>query len=129
MIYRFPITTPANTTEENRLETRLPLMKGVIHKLEIYFPPGAQMLHHIRILDALHQCWPTNSDESFACDNFTIAFREHLYLKEEPYELIVYTWNDDDTHDHTLVIRLGILRLKYIAPWLLSWREKITSSE
>jgi len=125
MIYRWKITTPANTTEANAEETILQLGRGIIHKLDIVFPPGAQQLHHIQISRAKHQVWPTNIGESFASDGEPITFREALIMDQEPYQLEVKTWNDDDTYDHALLIRIGLLRKKFIMPWLVTWREKM----
>lgn len=129
MIYRFAITTPASPAGEIPQRTILKLGKGIIHKLDIVFPPGAQQKHHLRICDALHQVWPTNAEQYFASDGETISFREGLELNEEPYTLQAWTWCTATLHPHTLLIRIGLLRKKYIMPWLQTWTEKMLFSE
>lgn len=125
MIYRFGITTSANTTEANATETDLPLGHGIIHKIDIYFPPGCSGLLHVVIRDALHQVFPFNRGESFAGNGETISFLEHLSLEAEPYELRAYTWNEDDTYDHDCIIRIGLLKKEFITPELMTWSEKL----
>lgn len=114
MIYRYGISTPASTLEANKQKTILKLERGVIHQIDIDFPPGPVGLCHVHINNALHQVWPTNQGEDFAGDDVHISFREHLEIVHPPFELEVYTWNLDDTNEHTIVIRLGILARKFI---------------
>lgn len=114
MIYRFGITTPANTLESSKQKTILKLARGVIHQLDIIFPPGPIGLLHLHINRGLHQVWPSNASDNFAIDNNVISFREHYELVQEPLELEAYTWNADDTYEHSLVIRVGLLSKKFI---------------
>lgn len=53
--------------------------------------------------------WPTNPQGSFNTDGYTIGFNEHLKFTHEPYILTLSGWNLDDTYDHTLEVRIGIL--------------------
>lgn len=112
MIYRFGISTAANTLETAKKKTVLKLCSGVIHQIDILFPPGSAGLLHVHINRALHQLWPTNSDQSFAADGDKISFREHYELTSVPYQLQAWTWNDDDTYAHDVIIRIGILPRK-----------------
>ncbi len=114
MIYRFGISTPANTSKGNQQKTVLKIARGIIHQLEVIFPSGPGGLLHVKINRGLHQVWPSNSDEAFASDNESLSFREHLELLTEPYKLEVYTWNEDDTYPHSVIIRLAILPRKFI---------------
>jgi len=129
MIYKFPITTPANTTEAAPIKTIMKLCKGVVHKLDIVFPPGPQKLLHLIIRDSLHQVWPSTTGTDFASDGESIIFREHYDLKEDPLELYAFTWNEDDTNAHSIIIRLGILRKMIVSPWLVSWSEKLSFNQ
>ncbi len=129
MIFKYEISTPANTSEANAMSTPMQVSKGIIHKLDVVFPPGCQRLLHVRINRALHQVFPLNPEASFASDAETISFREYVALNAEPYELQTITWNDDETYDHTIIVRLGILRKQIIAPWLINWREKFNTAE
>ena len=127
MIYRFVITTPANTAATNKQKTILKVAYGIVHHVNIQFPQGPSGLLHLHINDALHQVWPFNPDGDFASHNVDINFREFIPMLTEPYAFQAYTWNTDDTYDHLVIIRLGILHPRIIAPWLLSFEERIES--
>lgn len=114
MIYRFSISTAADTTFANRQRTTLPLARGVVHQIDILFPPGPQALLHLILKRGLHQVWPSNSEENFAADNDKISFREHYEIISRPFQLEAYTWNEDDTYSHAVIIRIGILARKFI---------------
>ena len=126
MIYRFGITTTTNYTKASPKKTILPLTRGVIHQLDVVFPPGPSGKLHVAINDALHQVWPTNPDESFASDRDSISFKEHYELEAEPYELQAYTWLEDAIYPHLAIIRIGILPRKILTPWLTRWWERFT---
>jgi hypothetical protein len=128
MVYRWSITTPLNTLSTSKQTTLLQVCKGVIHQIDIVFPPGSAGLLHLHINDALHQVWPYNTGQDFSGHNFTIRFREFIPVLHEPYQFTAYTWNDDDTYDHILIIRLGILPIAVIAPWLLTFEERLESA-
>lgn len=114
MIFSFDISTSANTAEANRVKTDLKLTRGVIHQIDIVFPPGCAGLLYVAINHGLYQVWPTNTGEYFHTDAETISFREHYELIFPPYQLSVYTHNLDDTYNHSVIIRLGILPRKFI---------------
>jgi len=110
MIYVFDFETAGEGayTADNKLKTVLPLEKGLTYKLDIVFPPGPAHLLHVQIRDAIHPVWPTNADADFAGDNETITFEDEYPILEPPYQLEAWTWNLDDTHNHRVIIRIGI---------------------
>lgn len=116
MYYDFSFTIPANTAKASPEELDVKLTHGIIHRLEIGFPRGCAGLAHFVILEGLHQRWPTNPQGSFNTDGYTIAFNEHLKFTHEPYILTLSGWNLDDTYDHTLEVRIGILPSEVLIP-------------
>lgn len=125
MIFSFSITTPANTAETAKLPTVLKIGYGIIHQIDIQFPMGPSGLLHLHINNALNQVWPYNTGEDFALDATTVRFREFIKSLEEPFQLTAYTWNEDDTYEHTVFIRIGILPPAVVAPWLMSYAERL----
>ncbi len=109
MIYVKKITTPANTTKLNAVKTTLKLTKGVIHQVDVQFPPGSSALAHCVINLGRNQIWPTNANESFSSDNVNISFKEDFPLSEPPFLLDISTWNLDDTFSHDIITRFGLL--------------------
>ena len=116
MFYDFAIAIEANTSEAKAVEKELDLTYGIVHRIEIGFPPGCHGLAHCRIFHRRTQKWPTNTDGSFAYDDYTIPIDEHFDLTEPPHTLTAICWNDDDTYPHTITIRVGILPPETLAP-------------
>lgn len=109
MIYTANITTPANTAQTNLLRTRMHVTKGLVFKVEFYFPPGSAGLMGVAVFDGLYQVWPSTVGDFFVSDDETISF-DDMYLKEAaPYELQCYSYNEDDTHNHFMAVRVGLV--------------------
>ena len=111
MFYEFRITTPANTLSSAPLETLLQLDAGAITALELLFPPGCVGLLHLTLNDERHQLWPSNADADIAGDTFPVRWAESLELTDAPYVLRADTWNDDDSYEHTVTIRVEFIPL------------------
>ena len=111
MYYEFEVTTPKNTASASPLRTRITLAPGVIRYVEVQFPRGCVGLVHAKILDELHQVWPANPDGDLSSENARIAWREQWELTNAENELLLVTWNDDDSYSHTLRFRFELLEL------------------
>lgn len=116
MYYDFGFTIPANTAETSPAKQHIQLTHGIIHRVEIGFPAGCAGLVNLQIKDGLHQVWPTNPEGSFNTDAYTIAFNEYYEFFRKPYTLTLVGWNLDDTYQHTLEIRLGVLPEEILMP-------------
>jgi len=116
MIYVSRISTPANTTEASPKETVLEVDPGIIHLLEISFPPGAAGLLHLQIFRELHQVWPSNPDADFAWDDVDSSWPEWYEIEVQPLRLLLRTWNEDDTYAHEVVVRFGLLPRAVLTP-------------
>ena len=123
MFYRFTLTVPANTPESDPVRMTLPLTHGIIHRVEIGFPPGLAGLVHVAIYRFEHQLWPSNPGEWFAWDGYNIAFNEDYWLIEKPFELEVRGWSEDDTFDQPVIIRIGIRSAP--RPMLGGWARRL----
>jgi len=108
MLYVFAVTIPPSTTALNPLKVDMPLTAGDITRVMIQFPPGLLGLASIKIIDGLHQVWPSNEGASFATDSETIAWEEEYALDAAPYDLQAVAWNLDDTYPHTITVRIEV---------------------
>jgi len=109
MIYVANITTPKNTAVTNLKRTRISVTKGLVYKVEFYFPPGSAGLMGVAVFDGLFQLWPSSVGEFFLGSDINIAY-DDLYLKEaQPFEFQAYSYNTDDTYDHSLSVRIGLV--------------------
>ncbi|KKM23094.1 hypothetical protein LCGC14_1618660 [marine sediment metagenome] len=109
MIYTANITTVANTAKTALKKTIIRVTKGLVYKVEFYFPAGSAGLMGLAVFDGLFQVWPSSVGEFFLGDDLTIAF-DDLYLKESgPFEFQCYTYNTDDTYNHLVIPRIGLV--------------------
>jgi len=129
VFYSLELELPANTPEDSPVELIADLTWGVISHVELEFPPGCAGLAKVAILYHRHQLWPTNADKWFYTDGRIIAWDDYFELLEPPFELVLLGYNDDDTFQHTPIIRFEVLypmvaMAKYgVAEGLVSVRE------
>ncbi len=109
MIYTANITTVKNTAKSSLKKTTIRVTKGLVFKVEFFFPAGSAGLMGLAVFDGLYQVWPSTVGEFFLSDDETIRF-DDLYLKESaPFEFQCYTYNIDDTYDHLVIVRIGLV--------------------
>lgn len=112
MIYTANITIPANTPANSPTLQRIKISLGLIYKIELQFPPGCGGLAHVVINDGGYQVWPSTPSTDFATDDYTISF-EDIYLKpSSPSEMQIYGYNEDETYEHIIQVRLGVASTK-----------------
>ena len=116
MFYDFSFTIPANTLEKTPAELNCKLTSGVIHRVEVGFPPGPRYMVYCAIRKGLHQVWPTNPGGSFNSDNFTIVINEFYPLLYSPYLLTLQGWSPGTTYKHIIEVRFGILPQDVLLP-------------
>jgi hypothetical protein len=109
MIYQATITTPKGTDVSDPLVTRLGVNKGLVYKVEIFFPYGSQGTLYCMIADGAYQAWPTTPFEYFRGDKLLIAFDDPYIKNDPPYEFQIYTYNTDANYDHTVIVRVGLV--------------------
>jgi len=109
MIYTANITTPKDRAKTNLKKTVLHVTNGLVYKVEFYFPSGSAGLAGVAVFDGLFQVWPSTVGEFFIGEDQLIAF-DDMYLKESaPFEFQCYTYNNDDTHEHFVSVRIGLV--------------------
>lgn len=116
MLYDFAILVKAGTKKDSPKEQELNLTHGIIHWISVEFPGGCKGYVYLVICHRQQQKWPTNIDEAFNANAYTIPLREHYDLTEPPHTLLVKAWSPDATYDHTITVRVGILPEKVLLP-------------
>ena len=107
MFYVFPLTIPANTLVTAKQKTSLKLTTGKITRVMVEFPAGHVGLTHLHLNRGLYQVWPANPDANFKSSNETIIWEE-VYELAAPAEFEAYAWNEDDTYEHTITVRIEL---------------------
>ena len=118
MFYVRTITVPANTSKSNPYRETLLAVKGVIHRVIVYIPPGHLGLAGLRILHENTTIAPTNPDGWFRGDDVTFDYNEFYELRSFPALLEFEGYNLDDTYDHEFVVGIGILPKSVLMPFM-----------
>lgn len=116
MIFEYDLVVPANTLELAPVSEELMLSHGIIHKLELAFPPGCHNAVKVILRRGLHQAFPLNPDGQFKGNAITLSYSTWYELEEAPYSLDVYAWSPGATYSHTITIRLGVERREILFP-------------
>uniref|UniRef100_A0A6M3Y2N6 Uncharacterized protein n=1 Tax=viral metagenome TaxID=1070528 RepID=A0A6M3Y2N6_9ZZZZ len=116
MFYDFAVTIPAGTLESAPIEQELNLTHGIIHRVELEFPAGCRGYAYLAIYHREHQILPTNINEAFNGEGYTIPIDEHFDLTEPPHNLLARGWSPNATYDHTITVRVGILPEEVVSP-------------
>ncbi len=123
--FSFSITTSANTSKANADRTPLLLCPGVIHRINVRIPPGSEGLLHCHINHGIYQISPTRGNDWHG-DDERISYREFYDLNGGPFEITAFTWNDDDTYPHELILGFGVLPRWLMLPFTVA--NKITNA-
>ena len=109
--YEFDVTSPAQTLQAAPTEVLAGLNAGVITRVAIQIPRGCVGLVHAQIWRGDFQVWPTNPDGNLKGDNAVIEWNDEYPMDDEPLDLRLRVWNDDDSYAHTLTFRFALLPL------------------
>ena len=108
MPFEYAPAIASNTAKIDAVETVAILHPGTITKFEIEYPKGCAGLVHTEIYHWDVKLWPKNEEGTFTGDDIVIISRPNFELSEAPYELVIKTWNLDDTFQHTPRYRVEV---------------------
>ncbi len=119
MIFTKDFTIPKNTSKNIPHNDTLVVCRGLIYRIEFQFPAGCAGLAYVAMFDGSHQIYPSSMGEWFHTDNFTIGFDDLLLKLVSPFEFDLYGYNLDETYDHTVYVRIGMVdKDEYIASFM-----------
>lgn len=107
MVFRYELTVTTDHTRDTPANVQMYVARGIIHGLDICFPPGCAGWVHTHVCLRETQMWPLGGTEDFAWDWYVLEIRnEEVAVLTPPYLLQAYAWTEDDTHEHTLTYRI-----------------------
>ncbi len=109
MLFTANVNLPPNTGQASPVSQILPIARGIITWVSVFFPGGCERLAHVAILHHEHQIFPSTVNMSLAGDHFPIEWSEYYESWQPPYELKIIGWNEDDTFEHTVTVRIAVL--------------------
>ena len=98
------ITTVKNTAIASYLETKIILPIGRINRIWIEFPKGCAGLVGFQIWRNPNQIFPIPPGQWMLGDNFIIPLSFTHIIYTHPYELVVRSYNLDDTYNHRIML-------------------------
>jgi len=109
MDFKYVVKTTANTLEKNAVKTDLKLTEGTIKRVQLLHPEGCHGLAYASIWLGGHQLYPSNPESAYHGNAVPMEFEDNYDLKA-PAILTLKTWNLDDTYDHSVYVRITVLR-------------------
>lgn len=116
MLYNWIITVPKNTPRTAPVETELTLSIGIVTWYSVLFPPGCAGLVHCKIYHHEHQIVPSKGDQDLSGDTFPIEWTDYYELYERPADFLARCWNEDDTYEHNVTIRIAVVPRRAVVP-------------
>lgn len=109
MVHTTQLVNPILTPIETPVHVVLPLTDGMLEKVSILFPDGCYglvgfwMTHHgIKI-------FPYNPAGILYGNDATIEFNMNFKMNTHPYDLELFSFNNDDRYPHILYISVNLL--------------------
>jgi len=84
------------------------LTRGIVREISLTFPRGCAGLVGARIFRSTRQIVPQNPVEWITTDGETVDVKVDVDLSQEPYELEVWAYNEDEVYNHTLRVRFTV---------------------
>lgn len=104
-MFRFvKVAIPPLTLETAPVTETISLRHGVITEWFVAFPDGCADLVHVVVYEHEHRILPRDEDENIFWNNYVFHVREHWPLEDEPYQIQVRAWNEDDSYDQYVVL-------------------------
>jgi len=104
-IYSVTLTAPPNDQKEEEIEVQ----GHYITYVSLRFPPGSMGLLKVGIFYGIKKIFPSDEDQWFQGDDEVIAWQEWYELPESPCKLKIVAINDDDTYEHSVLVRIATI--------------------
>jgi len=108
VFFQIEVATPPNTPASAPVVARLAVYPGVTRQVWVGFPRGCYGLAHMQIWHWGWQLWPWTPQTSYHWNDYMFTFEDRYPILEEPLELVVKSWNLDDSFEHTLTFAVTV---------------------
>ncbi len=107
------LTTPQNTPVGVPALQDIVLTKGFIAHIAIKFPSGPAGLLHVSLWNGAVKLFPGDPNQYFSGDNEMIEFYTEydVPLVVGVYKLTIQGWNEDDSYEHGVLVRVWVIDL------------------
>jgi len=112
VFYDFAITIPAGRTQADPVKQELKLCYGILRRVEVAFPAGCKGYVSLIINWREHQLYPTNPDEAFNAEEYTVPIDDYFPITVPPFSLFAVGWAPSAIYNHIITVRIGILPIE-----------------
>jgi len=105
--YSYEKTFTPGTTRETEEELEMPCHWGILCDVVISFRTGTDRKTHVHIDESIHQIFPTNAEESYAFDGYTLHIPDEYELLPGTRTIYLRGWNTG-TYPHTVAVAFRI---------------------
>lgn len=95
------VTIPKATQRTSPLITSMTCPRGRLERIWLEFPRGCSGLVGIKVLRGEYQIFPLPSGTWFISDNSIFNFKMSIIFQTVPFEVKIYSFNEDDVYTHT----------------------------
>lgn len=123
MTFQAEINVAKNTTKLNALQTKLPIMRGVIKQWGVFFPRGSWGMLRFNVQKGSQNLFPFNRDGYISGEDNMLVFPEWLYISEPPFELDIYGHNLASDWLHSFILYVTIVPLWTEYPFAREYKQ------
>jgi len=116
-IYVTTITAPPNTSKGAPKETDFYIEGELLTEVQIVIPPGHCALTGIQAFYGIEQLFPLPTGEWLTGDSEVLKFPQYWPIPFQGTTIKLKTYNEDDTYDHTFILRFIISTFKEARYW------------
>lgn len=105
--YSYTKTFAAGGAKTAPEEREMKCMWGILTDVTFTFPPGCHGVCHAHIDESLHQIFPTNPEEDYALDNYTLPIHDEYELLPGTRKLYLRGYNTG-IYPHTISVTFRV---------------------
>jgi hypothetical protein len=106
--YHYTFKINSQTSKDNEAVKICRLTRGIVREVSLTFPRGCAGLVGVRIFRSTRQVVPQNPVEWIVTDGETVEAKIDVDLIQEPYELELWAYNEDEVFSHTIRARFTV---------------------
>ena len=105
--YSYSHTFIADGSRDNEEELEMPCHWGILTDVLITFAPGCHGVVFVHLDESLHQIYPTNPEDAYSGDGYTIEIRDEYELLPATRRIYLRGWNTG-VYPHTIRVAFRI---------------------
>jgi len=106
--YHYTFRVNSLTSKDSEAIKVCRLTRGIVKEIALTFPRGLAGLVGVRLFRSTRQVIPQNPGEWLVTDGETVTAKVDVDLSQEPYELELRGYNEDEVYNHTIRARFTI---------------------